>query len=295
MQQVQYFLAVSESLDFAKAAERLGVDRRALMRAVRSLEAELGEALLESEPPPLRLSAFGGRMLPLMRRCCEAARAARAVSLVGKTDDVVPLTLVVSRSVSVAPLLPMLRKLARAFPHLKLDLRRAAGSEIASCLESGEADLAIAGPLRDTASRLAAFPLFEERFDLFVSRENALSGKEAARFSDITSETLLINTECDLADDFAECLKMRGVAAVRSHSAPTHDVLALLGADLGVAVVPVSAAPGEGVSRVPLSDLDLGRTVSAYAVPGRQPRSISATFLNMLRACDWGEQAAKVH
>ena len=295
MQQVRYFLGVSETLDFEKAAERIGVEHLVLERAIRSLEAELGEKLLEREPAPMRLSAFGGRMLPMMRQCYEAALTAKELTAAGNTDGSIPLTLMVSRSVSVAPLLPMLRKLSRAFPHLKLDIRRAPGSEIAACLESGEADLAIAGPLREAPQRVAAFPLFEERFDLYVSRAHALSGKGAAEISDIASETLLINTECDLADEFAACLKAHDVVAQRSHSAATHDVLTLLEADLGVAVVPIGAAPGEGVIRVPLSNLHLGRTVSAYAVPARHARPVSATLLNMLRACDWGEQAAKVH
>jgi DNA-binding transcriptional LysR family regulator len=292
MKQVEYFLAVSETLDFASAAERFGVERPAIEHVIRSLEAELGEELVEREQVPLRLSGLGERMLPMMRQCCEAALAAKALNEAGKTGGSVPLTLVVSRSVSVAPLLPLLHKLSRAFPHLQLHLRRALGSEVAAYVDSGEADLAIAGPLREVPPRLRAFPLFDERFDLFVSRAHELSGRIAAQFSDIASETLLINTECDMADEFAECLKTHGVAGVRSHSAASHDVLALLEADLGVAVIPVGAAQTSDVSRVPLNDLNLARTVSVYVAAGQRPRAVSATLLNMLRACDWGFERA---
>ena len=185
MNQVQFFLAVSETLDFAKAAEKFGVEQPMLVRAIRSLEAELGEELLHRAPAPIRLSGFGERMLPMMRQCCEAALAARALNHASKTSDAVPVTLVVSRSVSVAPLLPVLRKLARAFPRLQLSLRRALGSEIAACLDSGEVDLAIAGPFREDILHLRAFPLFHERFDLFVNREHGLSGKKTAEFADL--------------------------------------------------------------------------------------------------------------
>ena len=47
MHQVRYFLALCETLNFARAAETCNVSQPALTRAVRNLEEELGGLLLQ--------------------------------------------------------------------------------------------------------------------------------------------------------------------------------------------------------------------------------------------------------
>ncbi|HEY3147782.1 MAG TPA: LysR family transcriptional regulator, partial [Dongiaceae bacterium] len=42
MHQIRYFVALSETLNFTKAAERCNVAQPSLTRAIRSLEVELG-------------------------------------------------------------------------------------------------------------------------------------------------------------------------------------------------------------------------------------------------------------
>src|SRR3546814_17145860 len=69
--------------------------------------------------------------------------------------------------------------------------------------------------------------------------------------------------------------------------ATQEDLLALLDANLGVAIIPDGASATNGFRRIPLMRLELARTVSAYTVAGR-PRAVAcATLLNLLRAAAW--------
>ena len=45
--EIRYFLAVSETLNFTRAAERSNVSQPALTRAVKSLEDKLGAGLMK--------------------------------------------------------------------------------------------------------------------------------------------------------------------------------------------------------------------------------------------------------
>ncbi|MCL2385115.1 MAG: LysR family transcriptional regulator, partial [Alphaproteobacteria bacterium] len=46
MQQVRYFLAVAQTLNFTRAAEQCNVSQPALTRAIKALEEELGGELV---------------------------------------------------------------------------------------------------------------------------------------------------------------------------------------------------------------------------------------------------------
>jgi hypothetical protein len=69
--------------------------------------------------------------------------------------------------------------------------------------------------------------------------------------------------------------------------ATQEDLLALLDANLGVAIIPDGASATNGFRRMPLMRLELARTVSVYTVAGRRRAVACATLLNLLRAADF--------
>ena len=77
MHQIRYFLAVSRTLIFTRAAEDCHVAQPSLTRAIKLLEAELGGDLFRRERNLTHLTEFGQRMLPLMSQCYESALAAK--------------------------------------------------------------------------------------------------------------------------------------------------------------------------------------------------------------------------
>jgi DNA-binding transcriptional LysR family regulator len=293
MYQIRYFLAVSETLNFTKAAERCNVAQPSLTRAIRSLEIELGGELLRRERTLSHLTELGERMAPLMRQCYEAAVAAKAVAQSLKKGEAASLSVAVSQSISVATLTRILGELSRAFPGLHLKLLRGSGPEIVAYLKSGEAELAIAGPLGETWERLDAVALYDEPLNLFVCGKHRLATRKAAEFKDLASETLLINTASEMADKIADCLKDTAAGTARSlHVANLDDLLTLVEANLGVAIIPLGIGSSAGLSLVPLGGLELVRTVSVYSVAGRRRGTACATLVNMLRAADWGFESA---
>lgn len=288
MHQIRYFLAVSETLNLTKAAERCNVTQPSLSRAIKGLEAELGGELLRRERALSHLTELGQRMLPMFRRCYESAVTAKMVAALIREGEAAPLSVAIARTVALRPFTTMLRELPRAFPGLQLQLRRGTRAEVTEYLKSGTAELAIAGPLDEPWSRLDAFPLFEEPFHLVVNRTHRLAGRDSVEFGDLVSETLLINTECEMVEELKTRLEANGVVDTATHQVATReDQLALLDANLGVAIIPNSTSGTAGFRRIPLRRLELARTVSAYAVAGRRRAVPCATLLNLLRAADW--------
>jgi DNA-binding transcriptional LysR family regulator len=80
MHQIRYFLAVSETLNLTKAAERCNVAQPSLTRAIKALEAELGGELIRRERNLSHLTELGQRVLPMLRQCYETAVSAKSVA-----------------------------------------------------------------------------------------------------------------------------------------------------------------------------------------------------------------------
>jgi len=66
-----------------------------------------------------------------------------------------------------------------------------------------------------------------------------------------------------------------------------RDLATLLEANMGVAVVPRSAARSATLMQASLAGLDLHRTVYVYGVAGRQRTPVASAILKMLRGADW--------
>jgi len=289
MHQIRYFLAVSETLNLTKAAKRCKVAQPSLTRAIKTLETELGGELLRRERALSHLTELGLRMLPMLRQCYEAAEAAKTVAASISKGESAPLSVAVSRTLVLGRFAPALRELSEALPGLQLQLHRASGGEIAEFLKSGAAELAIAGPLSEVWSRLDAFPLFEEPFSLVVSQTHRLADSNRAEFKDIASESFLTNIGCEMTEELRASLKTKGIFDAATHEVATQDdLLTLVKANLGVAIIPVGTVEANELCRIPLEGLNLVRKVFVYTVSGRHRGIACATLLNMLRAADWG-------
>jgi DNA-binding transcriptional LysR family regulator len=288
MHQIRYFLAVSETLNLTKAAKRCNVAQPSLTRAIKALEAELGGELIRRERDLSHLTELGQRVLPMLRQCYETAVSAKSVAASMQSAEVVPLSLALSHTIGLNSFEPMLQELSRVFPGLQLKLHRGSRNEVVDYLKSGTAEMAIAGPLGEAWPRLDAFPLFDLPCDLAAAPAHRLAIKGSVEFKDLVSETLVIDTGCELVEDIRARLKANGIFGSATHDVGTReDQLALLKANLGIAIITAAAAETFALSRISLKQLDLRLTVSAYTVAGRQRGTACATLLNMLRAADW--------
>ena len=69
------------------------------------------------------------------------------------------------------------------------------------------------------------------------------------------------------------------------------DLMKLVAAGAGVAVVPRSLHASEGASTT-IDGLDLRRTVYVFVIAGRPRTAAASTFINLLRAAGWAKADA---
>jgi DNA-binding transcriptional LysR family regulator len=288
MHQVRYFLAVARVLNFTRAADECNVTQPSLTRAIKQLEAELGGDLFRRERPAAQLTELGLRMHPLLKQCYEAAAGARQLASSFKSGEVGALRIALTHSVDLSLLIPYLDQIKRLFNRLEFRFLRGNSREVGELLKKGEAELGIAAEIGEEWDRLDAWPLFTEGFQLVVNNRHPLAEREGITFEDLQSQQLLSRTFCEHAERLSASFREHGIDVDRSHGISSErDLIELLEADIGVAIIPRSVVTPETLKRATVDGLDMRRTVHLYGVAGRERTAVASAVMRMLRGADW--------
>jgi DNA-binding transcriptional LysR family regulator len=143
LRHLRYFLAVSEALNFTKAAARLRVAQPALSRQIQDLEREIGVDLLRRSPRGVMLTAEGklflGEVRELLKHADESVEKVRALAR-GEYGELhigyapVPTT-------KILP--PALAAFQKAVPRVKVLLHDLSSDELIAGLRNATLELAI--------------------------------------------------------------------------------------------------------------------------------------------------------
>jgi len=288
MHQVRYFLAVARLLNFTRAADDCNVTQPSLTRAIKQLEAELGGDLFRRERPAAQMTELGQRMLPLLQQCYDAAIGARILASSFRSGEIGALRIALSHSIDLSLLIPHLDQIKRLFNRLEFHFLRGNSAEVGEYLKKGEAELGIAAELDSDWDRLDSWPLFTEDFHLVVSKRHPLASRDHVAFDDLRNEQLLSRDYCEHSQQVGKLLREHGFAVDRSHQVSSErDLIELLEAEIGVAVIPQTTPIPETLKRATIDGLDSRRTVHLYGIAGRQRAAVASTVMRMLRGADW--------
>ncbi|MEV8314553.1 LysR family transcriptional regulator [Streptomyces sp. NPDC059900] len=139
---LRYFLAVAEELNFARAAERLGISPPPLSRAIRRLETDLDVSLFERTTHSVALTPAGTVLLAEARIALDALRAAgRRAQRAAAADP--QLVLAVKADGDAGLLEPILARFAGEPAALPVTVRLCGWREQPRLLLLGEADAAL--------------------------------------------------------------------------------------------------------------------------------------------------------
>ena len=289
MHQVRYFLAVARTLNFTRAADECNVTQPSLTRAIKQLEAELGGDLVRRERPA-GLTELGKRMHPLLKQCFEAAVGARSLASSFKSGEMGALRIALTHSIDLSLLIPFLDQINR----LEFRFLRGNSREVGEMLKNGEAELGIAAELDPNWERLDTWPLFTEDFQLVVNARHRLAGRHGIEVDDLRSEQLLSRGYCEVTPRLNTALREHGIDVDHCHEISSErDLIALLEADVGIALIPDTSRIPQTLKRAAVDGLDARRTVNLYGVAGRERTAVASAVMLMLRGADWRQFLAK--
>jgi DNA-binding transcriptional LysR family regulator len=182
-QQLQGFCETARARSFAVAAVRLGLSRPALWQQVRELERLLGADLVRRHGRGVELTDDGHALLELAEPL--VAGFASLPSAFADRRKIVPRRLVVVSAASLLAdeLKSPIREFRRRNAEVQLTLIDRNSPEALRMIESGEADLAVAGYFADEPLNplLEYEPLFQDRLVLVCPRGHELTQRRTMR------------------------------------------------------------------------------------------------------------------
>jgi LysR family hydrogen peroxide-inducible transcriptional activator len=253
--QVRYFLAVAETGGFTAAARRCHVAQPSLSVQIAKLEDELGGELFERNRKGVRLTqrgeVFRGRASEIVRQVEAARRDAEELS--GLARGAVRLGCMPTTGAYLLP--PLLGAFAREHPGIRLELREESSPVLGALVRDGEADLAIvdeAGLLPE----LAAEELFSEPLLLAVPPGHPLARRRRTSLKALRGEPLIVmKPGHGFRSIVLDALGRAGIEPRIVHeSAEIETVQALVGAGLGLALVPRMVRKEGGAAYLDLAD-----------------------------------------
>lgn len=186
LRKLRYFVAVAETLHFGRAAEQLHIAQPVLSRQIRTLEHDLGAALLTRDSHGVALTDAGRQLLSDAGPLLASAHAARRrVSVAARGSR----RLMVGFRAGIA-VAPAVQQFAGKHPDVLVDVQRIEADEQAPMLLDGRIDIAyVRLPIDETGLRVT--PLFTEPLMVALPADHRLAGKEEVSEADLAGESLV--------------------------------------------------------------------------------------------------------
>src|SRR5690348_790722 len=284
--QLRYFCAVAETGSFTRAAEREQIAQPSLSQQIMKLEEELGVRLFDRLGRTVRLTDLGQTFLPRARTILMELKAAKEE--VAERQSTVSGPICVGVIPTIAPYFMPSRiaNFSRKYPEASITVVEDVTVRLLDRLRAGLVDLAVlALPAR--GHDLESFPLRTERLYAILPKNHPLAKKRSVVMKELRNEPFLLlrDDHCFRETAIEICKRARVLPQVVFESGQFSSILAMVGAGLGISIVPEMALEQRpDCSFVLIADERASRTIGVTTLKGRFLSRVQRAFLNHLQS-----------
>jgi DNA-binding transcriptional LysR family regulator len=192
LRQIEYLVAVAETGQVMKAAERCNASQSSLTIALKNLEAIVGTPLFTRHAKGLRLTDAGERFLQHAQRALNATDDALHEARTLPDEASGKIRLAVTETISAYLLPSVASTLSRRFPNLDLTLIEGERRTLEKKLLKGELDLALLLVSNLMADGLVSHTLLRSTRRLWVSPGHPLLDKSSITLDDVRGQRFLL-------------------------------------------------------------------------------------------------------
>ncbi|WP_312408853.1 LysR family transcriptional regulator [Comamonas sp.] len=278
LRQLRHFVTLAHTLNYRQAAEQLHMSQPPLSQSIRKLEDDLGVQLFERDRRGTVLSGAGRAALESAKLALYHARQVQAVSQATAIGELGRLHIGFIGSATFSLIPKLVQAFRAAYPAIDLVLTESTTREICAQVASGDFD---AGLLRypvTQATELSITPVEPDRLIAALPAGNPLQIKDRLQLIDLADQPFVNYRPSEVPGLHAlvvlACQNAGFMPHIKQHAVQAQTLVSLVGAGLGVALVPavVAKAATPGVVFRELTDTQhLPQIGIALALNQRQP------------------------
>ncbi|MDX2257506.1 MAG: LysR substrate-binding domain-containing protein [Hyphomicrobiaceae bacterium] len=190
IRQLEYLVAIADTLHFRRAAERCGTTQPTLSEQLKTLEDRLGAQLVERNRNRVVMSPVGLQIVEVARRVLVDMAEIRALAQSGGRELSGLLRLGLPPTIGPYLLPHVLPALHKAHPDLRLYVRESPPSALPGALEDGALDVVITMLPVQGAEFESTF-LFREPLLLAVGADHPLAARRVVERASLAGEDVL--------------------------------------------------------------------------------------------------------
>lgn len=289
MQQVRYFVALAEVLNFTRAAEQCNVSQPALTRAIQQLEHELGGPLFHRERKNTHLSELGMMMRPYLESVDASSRAAKQAAMGAKKLENVVLTLGAMCTIGPQLVASLIVAFQKDNPDVEVQVIDGEARAMIERLEKGDLHVALVGVPDEMPEQFHQVPVFSERFMVAVRRDHPWALRNSpVRVAELDGQPYVGRSNCEVFEFVRDDFASHGVFMRMVFRSPRDEwVQNMIKAGLGVGFFPEFAVTDPELVAIPLVEPSYSRTIYLATVRGRPHSPAVGAFVKAARHHAW--------
>src|SRR5258707_14620379 len=234
-QGIRHFLAVRETLNFTRAAERVNVSQPAVTRAIQKIEEELGGLLFRRERSRTHLTDLGQLLRPQLEEVLKRSEAVKAAARGFLKLDNAPLKLGVMCTIGPMRFMSFLSQFRSDHPGIELTLVEGVPDQLAKMLLAGELDVAIVAQPEAFDERLDLRLLYREPYVIAFPAGHRFAQMNAVPVSAVAGEDYLLRVNCEYKDYIGEVCRSTGFTTAKVYRSEREDwIQAMILAGMGI-------------------------------------------------------------
>jgi len=291
--QIRYFVALCETLNFARAAERCGVTSPSLTRAIQKLEDELGGVLIRRERRLTHLTELGRLVRPMLEEVLAHAESTKSAAHRFTEAEQRPLRLGIMPSVGPFRLARFLAHFGAQHPGIELAVSEGEAARLEELLLSGSLDVAVSVRIGPANIRLRHQPLYRESVVAIFPPAHRFARRDTVRLIDFKGENFLLRANCEMRALVFDCCRKQGFQPTIIYRSERDDwIQMMVAAGRGVTLMPENMHFGHGTLARPLVEPALHREIALVTVAGRPQDPPVQRFVRAMRAYKWDDETS---
>lgn len=287
LSQLRYVVALAETRNFTRAAERCHVVQSALSHQIKAIEKELGTVLFARNSRRVEVTAAGQRFLVHAREALAAIEKAETEATAGYVTGQLRLGLIPTIMSLDVP--ELLGKYHRTYPEVTISLRGGVSEDLIHGLTAREIDVAFLGRSEQTAvpRDVRTLELSRIRHVVAVSSQHRYAGRKRLKLQELANEPfadLPTDSAARSQSDLAFSNQQLTRSVVFESDSPDL-ICGLVEQNLAVALLPPSFLKNRPeLIAIPVEHGPI--RIEYLAWNDFNPTSAAAAFLNLIDAMD---------